>query len=126
MYNFNDNGVCLNPDRIEIANKCCIKLAEHEGMWLTGFDLEYKTGGVGTPCCTKWEKYATRKQARDAAFEGAINHMERQVEWYSKALSIGNDNSGYSASLKQCYIVLASLKEKRVQMTQPIQLSLFD
>lgn len=100
-FEWNDCGVCTNPNMIEKRldnyNYIIIKTACHDGEWYDGRDLAYATGGIGSPCSMRCKGFSTEHEAIMAAIGHATNdvqnwanfHVDKDhlVSWHKKALN---------------------------------------
>ena len=120
MYQFNDCGVCTNADRTDLRRMTYYEIAQHNGLYISGYSLYYNDGGCGTPCSIYSKHFGTRKECRD----NVLDQMERQAikerGWYERAA-----HESYKASIKACNDILACIKKERNKSRQPVQLELF-
>lgn len=74
-YNFNQYGVCTNPDVEEFEAGHCryeIKTATIGGNWVVGFFFSKSANGVGSPCTECNGTFQTREDARKHAAQRAL------------------------------------------------------
>lgn len=74
-FEFNEFGVCLNPDVVKYWRKdrnksLLIKVAEKEGKFYYGFEYRYGSGGGCSPCSVcRWQSFGSAEEAEQAAVE---------------------------------------------------------
>lgn len=110
-YTFNDNGVCTNPDIVQLFRGCVLEFAQDkQGRWYKGVVCHIGDAGFGIPC--SGETYATREEAEDAALASAYSFFVGQARW--------NENNRRDAG--DCY---QAAEQVRKYNDQRKQLTLF-
>ena len=119
-YDFNENGVCVNPNMIEYSVKNTdyrIKTAKDKhGGWRVGYAFHFFTNGNGVcvPCsCRSRERFVDEKEAIKYA-------ADKGLEFFSGKFQSGVTCGSYLAVPNDIIVALRHLINPR-----PIQLSLF-
>lgn len=117
-FEFNEWGVCLNPEIVRIDEYIKIELAEGEKAWMFGYYYFYVNTGYGCPCSAKEKAFETKEDALKYAIKRIIKQLEKHIITHK-------DCDWQAADIKRLKKSIKNLKEKLFDLTH-VQLSLFE
>lgn len=117
-YEFNDFGVCINPDEVSYDSGRCgytLATAYTDDKWMMGYDAHKSANGVAIPICKRGGGSFTSQ-------DEALKHAAQKVLDFFGQNHYTDDNSDRYALVPKD--IIAKLDE--VLHPQPVQLTLFD